>query len=226
MMGKVARPVPACPLGPGIHRSPQAHPGLCQPQRVILTLCWPSLGSACPATSSLPSALRCHRAREGMGWGQGRRIHLGPSQVSRAGPHPPARRPRRRSPRSGRFYGRGKDFSHPRAGRWRWQGRRAAGHHWLGVVKPGERGPGTDQPLTPLIGTAPARGETLEPAGYRVIPSPPGPSPRCCRHGRAGRRATAATSATGDSGKEPTALPARASAGDEVGSEGRRGIKH
>lgn len=49
------RSIPACSLCPGIHHSPQTHPGLCQPQQGILTR--PSLGSLSLLTTSLPTAL-------------------------------------------------------------------------------------------------------------------------------------------------------------------------
>lgn len=49
------RSIPACSLCPGIHHSPQTHPGLCQPQQGILTR--PSLESLSLLTTSLPTAL-------------------------------------------------------------------------------------------------------------------------------------------------------------------------
>lgn len=48
----------ACPLGPGIHHSPQPHPILCQPRLGIMAPRWPLFGGWCPwPPASLPTAL-------------------------------------------------------------------------------------------------------------------------------------------------------------------------
>lgn len=64
----------------------------------------------------------------------GGRVHLGLSQVSRAGPHPPAMRPRRRCRCTGRFMAVGRTLVTTRAVA---RGGGLEGGHWLSVVKRG-----------------------------------------------------------------------------------------
>lgn len=60
----------ACPLGPGLHRSPQAHPILCQPRLGITAPSWPSFGVGTLGHPP-PSPLPWDTAEEGTGMGMG-----------------------------------------------------------------------------------------------------------------------------------------------------------
>lgn len=81
---------------------------------------------------SLPTAPGC--GRRGDGDGDSGCVHLGLSQVSRAGPHPPAMWPRRGCHRTGGFMAVGRTLVTTRAGA---RGGGRDGGHWLRVVKPG-----------------------------------------------------------------------------------------